>query len=135
MTDHRIHGYARLPWDEARALLDGCECTWADLDGIHLTDAPPERLPVGATHLWGWSAARYVRVRFDLDTVHLAVLTTESPTGEPPLNELTPAPRWREAIIWGDGDHQVGPLPDAVRRTWELGEIPGEAPITFVRAR
>lgn len=136
MTTHHLHGYARLPWEKARALLDGCACTWTDLDRIHLTDAPPDRLPVGATHLWGWSATRYVRLRFDIGSAYVAVLTTEPPTAKPDLTDSVPPPQWRRAIIWAEDDLQAGPLPDTVLgRTWELGEIPGEAPITFVRAR
>lgn len=137
---HRLHGFGRLSWADARPLLAGCGCTWSDLDGIHVTDEPPTGLPVGATHLWGWSrdrqAERWIRLRLDTTAVYAAVLGRD---GEPsPPRVLLSEPvtvDWRPTPLWDAGDQQVGQLPPRTRgRAWRLAEITGEHPITFVRA-
>jgi hypothetical protein len=133
----RLYGYGRLAWTEARDLLDGCRCTWTDLDGIHVADAPPDALPVGATHLWGWAADRCVRVRFDGDAAYAALLRTgqgEDDGGPETLVAEVVTPVVRRPVVWSPDDRQAGPLPETVLgRTWELLEVPGASPVTFVR--
>ncbi|MER5182586.1 hypothetical protein ABT009_30255 [Streptomyces sp. NPDC002896] len=146
----RLYGHGRLVWTQASALLEGCQCTWTDLDGIHVADAPPDVLPVGATHLWGWAVDRCVRVRFDGEAAYVAVLRTSEADGGargdseqearpdgssgPGIAEVV-MPVVRRPVTWSPDYRQAGPLPEAVlRRRWELLEVPGAAPVTFVRA-
>lgn len=145
MTDTRLHGYGRLPWDAARMLLDGCACTWTDLDGVQLTAVPPQEFPTGATHLWAWSDRWHVRLRFDTDAVYAAALSeaAQSSSEEGGEAERRPAavfsepvtPILRQAVLWQHEDAlRAGPLPEAVHdQTWDLIEVPGAHPITFVR--
>jgi hypothetical protein len=133
MTDTTLHGYGRLDWAAARALLDGCACTWTDFDGIHLANTPPERLPVAATHLWGWSADRLVRLRFDTGAVYTAVLGGTPGPGAVVTEHVTPVVR--PVAPRPAADTRSGALlPAAQGRKWQLTEIPGESPVTFVRA-
>lgn len=142
-ADATLHGYGRVDWDTARALLDGCACAWTDIDGVHLRDTPPRHLPTGASHLWGWSADRLARVRFDTGTcveagtVYVATLTLSGHGAAPGarLSERVTYER-RATILRPADDERAGPLPpEFYEYAWELFEVPGEAPITFVRAK
>ncbi|MGW2320090.1 hypothetical protein [Streptomyces sp. NPDC001680] len=131
-----LHGYGRLPWHAARRLLHGCACTWTDFDGVQLTNTPPEQRPLAATHLWGWTTdrpGRLVRLRFDTDAVYAAVLGTAPADPQPILTEQVTATE-RPAELRPANDQRAGALPPAVQdQQWELTEIPGEHPVTFVR--
>ncbi|SFC97307.1 hypothetical protein [Streptomyces aidingensis] len=144
-----LYGYGRIPWDTARPLLDGCACTWTDFDGLHLTDTPPPDLPRAATHLWGWTAdgSRLVRLRFDTPPyVYAAVLGATLPPAPEPMDLVIPIRRpvvlrpgrqqsTRSGTSDAPADLQAAPLPDAFTALrWELAEVPGTAPVTFVRA-
>lgn len=145
MTDTLLHGYGRIDWATARTLLDGCSCTWTDFDGIHLTNTPPEHAPVAATHLWGWSAERLVRLRFDsgADPANATSPATAAVYAAVLDNRPDPAAVLTETVnttvhpvvLRPAADHRSGALPTAVQgRTWQLTEVPGESPVTFLRA-
>lgn len=135
----RLYGYGRLDWDQARAVLDGATCIWADLGGLHLAPAPDAAPPT--SHLWAWwPGGDCARLRIDETQAYTAVLRA---AGTPPL-AAHPRPVADEPVspllragapLWGTADPQAGPVPAALREhTWDLLEIPGPRPITFVRA-
>jgi hypothetical protein len=127
-----LAGHGRIRWDRARTLLAGATCAWADLDGSHLGPAP-EDAPVGASHLWAWTDEWCARLRFDDDAVYAGFLhfTDDAAAGE--TVEVTARTGMR---LWAPGDLQAGPIPpDADTWDWELLEVTGAQPITFVRAR
>ncbi|MFF6815165.1 hypothetical protein ACFZAG_35565 [Streptomyces sp. NPDC012403] len=144
-----LRGYGRLTWQQARALLDGCACTWTDFDGLHLQDTPPTGLPVAASHLWAWTPAgdRLVRLRFDgLEAVYAAVLTRadtddghhapEVAAASVPVPVLVEeaAVRERGTVLRDPRERSAAALPaEFGEKVWHLVEIPGECPLTFVR--
>lgn len=113
-----LAGFGRLSWKQARHHLDGSTCTWQDLDGLH-TGPPPEQAPL-ATHLWGWTSQCYFRARIDGNDVYLAQLT---PAG---IGEHVDVTR-HAAVMRPPEDTQAPAL------SLELLEIPGPAPVTFLR--
>ncbi|KUJ38381.1 hypothetical protein ADL25_24480 [Streptomyces sp. NRRL F-5122] len=127
----RLHRHGRMPWPEARALLAGTLCAWSDLDGFFV--APADELPQDvpqATHLWAWDMQRCVRVRVDGREAMVAALHP----GESSDGELVTA-HIRHGTPWGPDDKQAGPLPEAAHAlSFELLELPGPTPATFVRA-
>jgi hypothetical protein len=98
-------GHGRLPWNEIVALADGLECAWADLTGLRIGPTPATCPPY--SHLWGWSADRWVAVRID--------------DGDGICTELRPAPHDTElpavpvevhpvaATRWPDGSDRLAP--------------------------
>lgn len=134
-----LHGYGPLPWDAAAELLTGAQCAWADLAGLHLAPAPAQA-PL-ATHLWAWwPDGRCARLRLDEHHHYTAVLHPHGqPTAEPAIaplaTENVQVLLRHDAPLWGEHDTQAGPLPLQLREhTWDLLEIPGPAPVTFIRA-
>ncbi|MDN5383362.1 hypothetical protein QEP66_14915 [Streptomyces sp. LB8] len=145
-TTRLLHGYGRLTWPQARALLSGCACTWTDFDGIHLQDTPPDELPVAATHLWAWNRTgdRLVRLRFDTPGIlYAAVLTPADADAVPDTAGVPPARGFpeevtvteRRTVLRDPQERSAAALPpEFTERTWHLVEVPGESPLTFVRA-
>ncbi|MCX4429656.1 hypothetical protein [Streptomyces mirabilis] len=126
----RLERIGRLGWVEARALLTGTTCAWADLDGFHVAaaDRVPEH-PLHATHLWAWDLRRCLRMRIDGPHALTALLMPGQDGGEQVLVHARPG------TPWAKGDQQAGPLPaEAHALSFELIELPGPAPATFVRA-
>ncbi|WP_411574815.1 hypothetical protein [Streptomyces fradiae] len=131
LTPARLHRHGRMPWPEVRALLAETVCAWSDLDGFHV--APADHLPQDVpqtTHLWAWDTQRFLRIRIDgRDALVAALHPGESGEGEPVTAYV------RHGTPWGPDDKQAGPLPDAAHTlTFELLELPGPAPATFVRS-
>ncbi|MCX5054663.1 MULTISPECIES: hypothetical protein [unclassified Streptomyces] len=126
----RLERAGRLAWAEARTLLTGTTCAWADLDGFHI--APADRLPeqpLHATHLWAWDARRCLRLRIDGPHALTALLTPGQDGGEQVRIHIRPG------TPWAKDDQQAGPLPaEAHALNFELLELPGPTPATFVRA-
>ncbi|MER5493451.1 hypothetical protein ACWD6I_05220 [Streptomyces sp. NPDC002454] len=120
----------RLPWPQARTRLAGSTCAWADLDGFHL--APADALPVDppcTTHLWAWRADLSFRLRIDGPRALVAALRCGPGEGDPVQVRI------RSGTPWSRRDRQVGPLPpEAHALAFELLELSGPAPATFVRA-
>lgn len=126
----RLDRIGRLAWAEARSLLAGTTCAWADLDGFHITGAHelPEE-PLHATHLWAWDQDHCLRLRIDGPQALTAALHPGQDGGEQVYARVRPG------TPWAPDDKQVGPLPpDAHALAFELLELPGPAPATFVRA-
>ncbi|MCP2170352.1 hypothetical protein [Goodfellowiella coeruleoviolacea] len=121
MSLWKLDALGRRPWAAVRQELAGCTCVWLDLDGLNLGEAPVEA-PI-ATHLWGWADGRYVRVRLDDDHAYVGVLR-EPAAPEPPGEDVTVLVR--SAVMRGS-EH------DEQHLKVELLEIPGSAPVTFVR--
>jgi hypothetical protein len=72
-----VSGTGWLPWGELREqYLSDLDCLWLDLGGLQVRAAVAE--PPIATHLWGWSADRLVRVRLDRGQAVAAVLDRDS---------------------------------------------------------
>lgn len=92
-TGH-LSGTGWTLWEVARQELDGCACLWGDVNRVH-HGSPPDRRPVGATHLWGWRPGKQVRVRFDGAEVAVAVLRDVGGEG-------VPVPTRRRGEPWGD---------------------------------
>ncbi len=126
----RLDRIGRLSWPQARSLLAGTTCAWADLDGFHVADAG--RLPADpphSTHLWAWDQARCLRLRIDGPQALTAVLRPSQDSGEQVHVHVRPG------TPWAAGDQQAGPLPpEAHALDFELLELPGPTPATFVRA-
>ena len=126
----RLERIGRLGWAEARSLLTRTTCAWADLDGFHIAEADrlPELSP-HATHLWAWDSGRCLRLRIDGSQALTALLQPGQDGGEQVLVHVRPG------TPWAAGDQQVGPLPaEAHTLSFELIELPGPTPATFVRA-
>lgn len=134
-----LHGYGPLTWPQATALLDGAQCVWTDLAGLHLEPAPSDA-PL-ATHLWAWwPDGHCARIRLDHQRHYTAILhphdtTAAEPASPPTVTEDVRAILRHDAPLWGDHDTQAGPLPPQLRNyAWDLLEIPGPTPVTFIRA-
>lgn len=126
----RLDRVGRLAWADARPLLAGTTCAWADLDGFHVTGA--ERLPDEppyATHLWAWDDTHCLRLRLDGGRALTAALHPGQDGGEQVNAHVRPGTPWDAA------DKQVGPLrPEVHALAFELLELTGPSPATFVRA-
>lgn len=130
-TAARLHRHGRMPWPEARTLLAQTVCAWSDLDGFHIAAA--DELPqdvLQTTHLWAWDTHRCVRLRIDCHHALVAALHLGgSGDGQPVTAHI------RRGTPWGPDDKQAGPLSEAAHAlTFELVELPGSTPVTFVRA-
>jgi len=126
----RLERIGRLGWVEARSLLAGTTCAWADLDGFHVTGADrlPEE-PPQSTHLWAWDPNRCLRLRIDGTRALAAALHPGQDGAEQVRVHVRPGTPWAE------DDKQAGPLrPEAHALVFELLELPGPTPATFVRA-
>ncbi|MGW2917817.1 hypothetical protein ACWDBF_08125 [Streptomyces angustmyceticus] len=126
--------HGRLTWPEARTLLAGTTCAWADLDGMHLAPAGdlPEETPC-ATHLWAWDPLRCLRLRFDTRHALTAALHSTAPSALPSNSVRI---RISRGMPWAPEDARVGPLePDIHTLDPELLELTGATPAVFVRAR
>jgi hypothetical protein len=127
-TDHTawLIAHGRQSWAEIRALLSGCTCAWADLDGFH-TDRPPADPPL-TTHLWGWNASRLLRVRIDgADGVTAELYLTDPGRGEPV------AIIERGASSWPSGEGRVSAAPQWRDRAIRIYQVSGIMPLEFPR--
>lgn len=137
IPDTRLHGYGRLDWQQVRTLLDGAACAWADLAGFHLDTVPSQAPPT--SHLWAWwPDGTCARLRLDDSQAYAATLHPQPVDSTPitPTATETVNVHVRHATpLWGTSDPQAGPIPPELREyTWDLLEIPGAHPVTFVRA-
>ncbi|WP_406260404.1 hypothetical protein OIA45_19640 [Streptomyces chartreusis] len=126
----RMDRIGRLDWTEARSLLTGTTCAWADLDGFHVagSDQLPTE-PPHSTHLWAWDQDRCLRLRIDGSQALIASLLPGHDGGEQVRVYVRPG------TPWAVDDKQAGPLqPEAHALAFELLELSGPAPATFVRA-
>jgi hypothetical protein len=117
-----VHG--RRPWTQVRALLNGCTCTWADLDGFH-AEGPPASAPV-ATHLWAWATGRLLRVRIDGNDAITAELNLNDPGHSEPVTVTE-----REASGWPSGEGRVSAAPQWRDRTIHIYQVTGIMPLEF----
>jgi hypothetical protein len=117
-----LSGTGWTSWERARQELDGCTCLWVDVNRVH-HGSPPDRQPVGATHLWGWQPGKQVRVRFDGAEVAVAVLRDVRGEGVP-----VPTRR-RRGEPWG-GYERAGAWDKEVTLT--VVETP--LPLTFIHS-
>ncbi|GAA3916514.1 hypothetical protein GCM10023084_79620 [Streptomyces lacrimifluminis] len=126
----RLERIGRLEWPQARSVLAGTTCAWADLDGFHVAAAEqlPQHTPL-STHLWAWDQGRCLRLRIDGAHALVAALRPGQDDGEQVRVHIRPG------TPWAPDDQQAGPLPtEAHALTFELLELPGPTPATFVRA-
>lgn len=131
MSGWTIEGLGRLPWEAVRDALHGCTCAWMDLDGLHVAD-PPAVMPL-ATHLWGWSPRRYVRVRTDVDAAYVGVLhENEGVDGPGESVQVTERTALLRALAQVD-ERAAQHLSTVDGLTVELLEVAGSGPVTFVR--
>ncbi|MFC8797291.1 hypothetical protein ACFT2C_06135 [Promicromonospora sp. NPDC057138] len=121
--------HGRMPWAQARTLFDDTVGTWADLDGLHAAEPPPDDAPL-TTHLWAWADDICWRLRFDGNETLVAALHLDAIDGD-----IVPV-RVRDGFPWGRNDAQAGSLSDAAYALkFELLEVTGAAPVTFVRRK
>lgn len=122
-SEARWNGTDWMPWSQARPALRDWTCTWVDLAGVHVGEAP-EAPPVGCTHLWAWDAAgRMSRARFDGDRAVLSFLAEDGD------GVLVPVSRgW--ATSWDAAHVNVGAL---AGRTWEVVDVLDEHTTSFLR--
>ncbi|WP_369360194.1 hypothetical protein [Streptomyces sp. cg2] len=126
----RLERLGRLGWAQARSLLTGTTCAWADLEGFHVAGADrlPEK-PPQSTHVWAWDSSRCLRLRIDGSQALTAALYPGQDGEEQVRVHVRPG------FPWARDDKQVGPLPtEAHALAFELLELPGPTPATFVRA-
>ncbi|GAB3275247.1 hypothetical protein GCM10027589_00230 [Actinocorallia lasiicapitis] len=122
MSRATLIGHGRKSWPEARELLDGHRCAWADLDGFTVGAAPED--PPLATVLWAWNDTSLLRLRIDGpeavigqldltgDEVDVTVRTSRTwPAGE---GRVSVADQWRDLPV-------------------VLYEVAGLMPLTFAR--
>jgi hypothetical protein len=118
--------HGRHPWAEISALLTGCTCAWADLDGFHA--GPPPAGPPLATHLWAWEPGRLLRARVDGSDGIAAELHFTYPGHGEPVRVTE-----REAASWPPGEGRVS-VDDKWRgRTIRVCEVTGLMPLEFAR--
>jgi hypothetical protein len=79
-----LTGTGWTTWEHAAAHLHGCATLWTDINGLHHGD-PPDRQPIGATHLWAWRPGTRLRLRFDGHEIALAALHDEPGPGTIPV--------------------------------------------------
>lgn len=124
-------GTGWVPWHDVRALLDGWDAAWSDLDGAHLGQVPLD-MPAG-THLWAWRGDFWARVRIDEDEAVVGML---HPPGQCPRGDTcsgtvvttTPA---SSASSWHE---QHIRLPDVLRdTTWLVRHVHEGVGTAFVR--
>lgn len=118
--------HGRQPWTQVRALLTGCTCAWADLDGFH-HDAPPAEPPV-ATHLWAWGTGKLLRVRIDgSDGITAELRLTDTGQGEPvSVTE-------RAATSWPSSEGRVSAGQQWRNRALHVYQVAGLMPLEFTR--
>jgi len=129
-----LTGLGRHSWDRVRSLIGDQECAWMDLDGFQVGSVPAVAPP--STHLWSWSATRWVRVRVDGAGGIAGVLSLD-PTaalgGEAAGEVEAVSVQLAQGILWPADDLRVKPLPSAlVRQPWTLLTVAGLRPVTFV---
>jgi hypothetical protein len=116
----------RRPWPEIHALVDGCTCAWADLDGFHTEPAPAS--PPLATHLWAWNEDRLLRVRIDgSDGIAAELRLTEAGRGEPVTVTV------REAVSWPAGEGRVSAGQQWRDRPLRVYQVEDLMPLEFTR--
>ena len=115
----------RCSWPQLQELVGQQECAWADLDGFQIGAIPDT--PPPSTHLWSWSATRWVRVRVDGTTGVVGALSLDG-DGEAVAVQVEHGHPWRAAE-----DQRIAPLPEPlVEQPWTLLTIIGLRPVTFV---
>lgn len=107
-----LHGSGRRSaddWRQLRSLAVDWDASWADVAGFHLEPMPAT--PPITTHLWAWTANRWLRVRIDGSDWWAALLTS----GEPVIGDLwtdpeeVPEPPITKLRHWhSEHDGQVG---------------------------
>lgn len=112
--------HGTMTWAQARNVLDGADCTWTDLDGMHFAPAPGT-IPV-TTHLWAWRADRCFRARVDEYDIYLAELRL---TDDGPVRVYR-----REALLRPETRAAAPHL--ANRESIDVLELPGQHPIMFL---
>ncbi|MGW1677941.1 hypothetical protein [Saccharopolyspora sp. NPDC002376] len=109
MTWH-LYGTGRRTadnWPRLHSVAAAWDAGWADMNGFHL-EPMPGRPPV-ATHLWAWTAQRWLRVRIDGTNWWAALLTS----GEAPVEDLwtkhegVPKPPSTKLRHWNPDEGQV----------------------------
>ncbi len=116
-----------LTWAEAAAgPLDGLECLWQDLDGVHLGAAPDTPPPTSILWAWEPDGDLVVRCRLDGDVVYLA--QRRGLTGA----DLIPwSGHGRVAQVRANGNVDVLAVPLQLVR--EDITAAGGAPLTYLR--
>ena len=131
----QLLGFGHQSWTALQELLGPAVGWWADLDGWH-HGALPATTPL-SSHLWAWHGQECWRLRIDGSAAVVARLAP--PDTPPPASadaQLTEhvTVRRGEARSWPADDQQVHPRKDPLPLwTWELFEVVGPGPITFVR--
>jgi hypothetical protein len=126
-------GYGRLTWDQLLATVGSAQAAWADYEGFHINQAPPEPPPY--THLWAWTSQWLIRARIDGDTAVTAALVLTAPPQAAPAAKLHQQVSYQRAQTetWRQGEQRVGPLESGIAgRPVVLYLIAGTRPITFV---
>jgi len=122
----RLAGLGRCSWAEVQDAVGQQECAWADLDGFQVGTIPPAAPPY--SHLWSWSATRWVRVRVDGQGGVVGVLSLDG-HGEDVAVQFERGHPWRPATV---EDQRIAPLPGAVlEQPWTLLVVSGLCPVTF----
>jgi hypothetical protein len=131
MTRALLTGHGRMPWPDARRLLAGHTCAWADLDGFHLTSAPKEA-PLTAT-LWSWQNETLMRLRIDGPAAIVGRLDLSPHPGDPSSGSEPVDVTVRKSSTWAVDEARVS-VPEKWRdREVTLYEVIGLMPLTFVK--
>jgi hypothetical protein len=121
-----LTAHGRRPWQQVSALLSGCTCAWADLDGFHC--GPPPASPPLATHVWAWDTGRLLRIRLDGSEG----ITAELHLTDPGSSETVQVTE-RQTSTWPLREGRVSAEDQWRGRTVRSYQVSGLTPLEFIR--
>lgn len=104
-----LHGSKRQhhdTWSRLYEITKDWTAAWADNNGFHLETMPAA--PTVTTHLWAWTAGRWLRTRIDPPHWWAAMLTAgEPPTGLSWKAETIQTPRINTILHWAPKEGRI----------------------------
>ena len=99
-----IEGRTWAQWADFVAASSGIPISrwlWIDLDGVHLAGGLPRDAPI-STHLWGWGADSWIRVRCEPASIVAAILRRTDDVVRSP-SQAWPTDEKRVGMVGPDG--------------------------------
>ncbi|MDI2029510.1 hypothetical protein QFW96_12845 [Saccharopolyspora sp. TS4A08] len=92
-------------WRDLVTITSGCTAAWADNNGFHQEPFPED--PPATSHLWGWRAGTWLRVRLDTPHWWAAVLTLENLVLPEWTTRSIPEPSIQAVVHWKKRDKRT----------------------------
>jgi CRISPR/Cas system CSM-associated protein Csm3 (group 7 of RAMP superfamily) len=109
LREGRLISHGLVDWPTARALTDGMQAVWFDLDGPSIGKELPPKAPTGATHLWAWSEQRLLRFRIEDEMAIVAELLLDgNQAQQTQQGEVVSYRNCRNAMTYSPDDGRPG---------------------------